>query len=63
MLIIFSLPVLLIVHAIVMACGINFIWFGIPDEFYCNKSQKLNSILFKTFILQKLKASLPLYTD
>jgi len=37
----------------VMDCGINFIRLRIPEQVYCNKCQKSNNILFKTFILQK----------
>jgi len=47
-----------------MDCGtcIIFIRFIIPDQVYCNHSQKNNNFLFKTFILQE-NASLPFYTD
>jgi len=43
------------VALMVMDCGtcIIFIRFRIPDQVYCNKSQKNNNFLFKTFILQK----------
>jgi len=51
------------VTLMVMDCGVNFIWFMVPDQGYCNKSQKSNNILFKTVILQKINASLPFYTD
>jgi len=51
------------VNLMVMDCGINFIRFRIPDQVYCNKSQKSINILFKTFILQKINATLPFYTD
>jgi len=45
-------------------CGtcIIFIRFRIPDQVYCNKSQKNNNFLFKTFILQNI-APLLFYTD
>jgi len=44
-----------------MDCGICiiFISFRIPDQVYSNKSQKHNNLLLKTFILQKINASLP----
>jgi len=47
------------VTLMVMDCGtcIIFIRFRIPDQVYCNKSQKNNNFLFKTFILQILKPS------
>ena len=37
-----------------MDCGtcITFIRFRIPDQVYCNKSQKNNNLFVKTFILQ-----------
>jgi len=41
----------------VMDCGINFISFIIPDQVYCNKSQKIINILFKTVILQQKSMS------
>ena len=63
MLIIFYVPILLAVHAMVMDCGINLIRFRNPDQIYCNKSQKRNSILFKTFILQKVNVSPTPYTQ
>jgi len=42
------------VTLMVMDCGacIIFIRFRIPDQVYCNKSQK-NNFLFKTFFFQK----------
>jgi len=45
------------VNLMEMACGtcIIFIRFKIPDQVYCNKSQKNNNFLFKTFILQNNK--------
>jgi len=38
-----------------MDCGtcIIFIRFRIPDQVYCNKSQKNNNFLFKTFFAKK----------
>ena len=53
------------VTLMVMDCGtcITFIRFRIPDQVYCNKSQKNNDFLYKTLILQKINASLPFYTD
>jgi len=49
------------VTLMVMDCGtcIIFIRFRIPDQVYCNKSQKSNYILFKTFILQTLMPPSP----
>ena len=53
------------VTLMVMDCGtcIIFIRFSIPDQVYCNKSQKNNNFLFKTFFLQKQIYAPPLYTD
>jgi len=47
-----------------MDCGacIILIRLRIPDQVYCNQSQKNNTFLFKTFILQKY-ALFPFYTD
>jgi len=47
-----------------MDCGtcIIFIRFRIQDQVYLKKSEK-QQLLFKTFILQKLIASLPFYKD
>ena len=41
------------VTLMVIDCGtcIIFIMFRIPDQVYCNKSQKNNNFLFKIFIL------------
>jgi len=42
------------VTLMVMDCGTRIIFFRfrIPDQVYCNKGQKNNKLLFKTFILQ-----------
>jgi len=51
------------VTLMVMDCGINFIRFRIPNQVSYNKSQKSDNILFKTFILQEINATLPFNTD
>jgi len=53
------------VTLMVMDCGacIIFIRFRIPDQVYCNKSQKNDNFLFKTFFCQNKHMPPPLYTD
>jgi len=55
------------VTIMVMYCGACitciFIRFRIPDQVYCNKSQKNNNFLFKTFFCKNKFMPPPLYTD
>ena len=50
------------VNLMVMDCGINLMRFKVPDQVYCNKSQKATTFCLKQLFCKK-NASLPFNTD
>ena len=59
-LVVFSVPILLTVHAMVMDCGIHFM-FRIPNQVYCNKSKKATAFCLQHVFCPKTMHPSPLH--